>query len=72
MKKKSLLIVKVNPIIIPPDKQEQIRKKLIKQLKDGVLMVDKSCTIECYGYDTKSIELKVVDKDSQVVAEKKN
>lgn len=69
--KKGLVIVKVNSIVFPADKQEQVRKKLIKQIKSGVLMIDKSCTIECYNFDTKNIELKVVDKDSKVVAEKK-
>lgn len=64
--KKSLVIVRVNPIVFPMDKAEQVRKQLIKQLKSGVLMIDKSCTIECYNLNTKNIELKIVDKDSQV------
>ena len=66
MGKKSLLIVKVNPIVFPSDKQEKIRKQIIKQLKDGVILIDKSCTIECYEYDTKHIEVKVVEDNQKV------
>lgn len=69
--KKGLVIIRVNPIVVPPDKAEQIRKQVRKQLKSGVLAIDKSCTIECYNFDTKNIEIKVVDKDSEVVVEKK-
>ena len=70
--KKGLIIVRVNPIVVPADKAEQLRKTIIKQLKYGVLMIDKSCTIECYNFDTKNIEIKVIDQDSQVVVDSKN
>ena len=72
MKKKGLLIVRVNPITYPADKQEELRKKIVKQLKDGVLMIDKSCTIECYDYNAKSVEIKVINKDDELIAEKKD
>ena len=72
MKKKQLIIVKVNPIVVPPDKQEELRQKIIKELKDGVLMIDKSCTIDCYEYDTKQVEVKVINKDDELVIEKKD
>lgn len=71
MKKKRLLIVRVNPITFPVDKAEAVRKQIIKQLKDGVIMVDKSCTIECYDYDSKTIEVKVINKDDIVEFENK-
>lgn len=73
MKKKRLVIVRVNSIVIPADKQEQIRKQLVKQIKkDGVMMVDKSCTVECYDYDSKTIEVKVVNKDDELITQKKD
>ena len=72
MKKKSLLIVRVNPITYPADKQEELRKKLVKQLKDGVLMIEKSCTVECYDYDSKQVELKIVYPNASVLVEKKD
>lgn len=72
MRKKSLLIVKVNPIVFPPEKQEEVRKQLVKQLKDGVIMIDKSCTIECYDYDSKQVELKIVNKDDNLIVETKD
>lgn len=72
MKKKRLLIVRVNPITFPADKAEEVRKKIVKQLKSGVILIDKSCTIECYDYDAKSIELKVIDTNSKVEFEKKD
>lgn len=49
------------------DKAEQVRKKIIKQLKKGVIMLDKACTIECYEYDTKQIEVKIINNDDKVV-----
>lgn len=67
MRKKRLLIVKVNPITFPMDKAEQVRKKIIKQLKKGVIMLDKACTIECYEYDTKQVEVKIIHNDDKVV-----
>lgn len=66
MKKKRLLIVRVNPITFPADKAEAVRKQIIKQLKDGVITIDKSCTIECYDYDSKTVEVKVISKDDIV------
>lgn len=71
MKKKRLLIVRVNPITFPSDKAEEVRKEIVKQLKSGVILIDKSCTIECYDYDAKSIELKVIP-NSKAELEKKD
>ena len=71
MKKKRLLIVRYNPITFPADKAEGMRKQLIKQLKSGVLMIDKSCTIECYDYDSKQVEIKVIDENADLVVEPK-
>lgn len=72
MRKKRLVVVRVNSIVYPADKAEQLRKKLIKQIKEGVLMVDKSCLVECYDYDSKSVEVKVISKDDELIAQKKN
>ena len=72
MKKKSLLIVRVNPITFPADKAEDVRKKIVKQLKSGVIMIDKSCTIECYDYDSKEVEIKVINQDDKLVAQNKD
>ena len=72
MKKKSLLIVRVNPITVPTDKQEELRKKIVKQLKDGVIMIDKSCAIECYDYDSKEVDIKVINQDDKLIAQKKD
>lgn len=72
MRRKRLVIVRVNPIVIPADKQEELRKRLVKEVKDGVLMVDKSCTVECYDYDSKSVEVKVISNDDELIAQKKN
>ena len=72
MKNKRLLIVKVNPIVVPPDKQEELRKKLVKQLKDGLLMVDKANEVYCIDYDAKQFELRVISQGDKVVTEKKN
>lgn len=71
MRKKRLLIVKVNPITFPMDKAEQVRKKIIKQLKKGVVMIDKSCTIECYDYDSKTLEVKFISNEDKVEFENK-
>ena len=71
MKKKRLLIVRYNPITFPAGKAEAMRKQLIKQLKSGVLMIDKSCTIECYDYDSKQVEIKVIDENADLVVEPK-
>lgn len=71
MRKKRLLIVKVNPITFPMDKAEQVRKKIIKQLKKGVIMIDKSCTIECYDYDSKTLEVKFISNEDKVEFENK-
>ena len=70
MKKKSLLIVRVNPITFPADKQEEVRKKIVKQLKDGVIMIDKSCSVECYDYDSKEVEIKVINQDDKLIVQK--
>lgn len=71
MRKKRLLIVRVNPITFPMDKAKQVRKEIIKQLRDGVVMIDKSCTIECYDYDSKTVEVKVISKEDKVEFENK-
>lgn len=71
MRKKRLLIVKVNPITFPMDKAEQVRKKIIKQLKKGVVVIDKSCTIECYDYDSKTLEVKFISNEDKVEFENK-
>lgn len=72
MRKKRLVVVRVNAILYPADKREALRKRLIKEVKDGVLMIDKSCDVECYDYDSKSVEVKVISNDDELIAEKKN
>lgn len=73
MRKKSLLIVRVNTIL-SQDKQgmiEEVRQQILKQLKDGVIVTDFKCEVNVVDYDSKKIEVKVIDRDSELIAENK-
>ena len=62
---KKLLIVKVNSLM-SNEQLEDIRKEILKQLKDGVLVIDHKLDIECIDY--KGIRLEVIRKEDNIIA----
>ena len=72
MRNKRLVILKVNTILFNKKQIKAMRKDIKKQLRDGIIAIDKGVDIKCIDYDGKQIEVMVVDKDEKVVAKNKS
>ena len=71
MKKKRLVILKVNTILFDGERVEAMRKQVKKQLKDNVIAIDKGVGVECIDYDGKELEVVVISKDDNLVIQNK-
>ena len=71
MRDKRLVILKVNTILFNKKQINAMRKDIKKQLRDGVIAIDKGVEIKCVDYDGKEIEVMVIDKDERLVAKNK-
>ncbi len=67
---KRLIIVRVNTNGVEDKEQllEQVRQRTLKQLKDGVIVVDHTSLVAYTDYDNKTVEVKVVSKEDKIVA----
>ena len=67
MRKKRLVIVHV-PTQASDYFKEKLRQKLVKDVKEGVIVLDNTYAIECIDYDSKEIEVQVITKEDDVIA----